>query len=93
MEETYADSLTDTQKSLKEQIARFVEENHPVTVGAIKRNFEEHTHEIWSVLIWLKDDGIVNFDDHRPPPTIVRYEASRKILPLNYGGTLCFKDS
>jgi len=66
------------------EIARFVREG-VTTIGAIRRRFPEFERQIMSALELLRLAGVVDYDDHRPAPTVVRFAMRKRVAARRAG--------
>lgn len=53
----------------KREIRRFIDAVCISTIGAVGKRFPEYGEYTLSILSDLKDEGSINYDDNKPPPT------------------------
>jgi len=62
-------------------VGEWLRQRKQATYAAIARQFKEWAGELDAILQTLKVAGVVDWDEYKPAPTLIKYQAMRRIEP------------
>lgn len=69
-------------KAAKQEILAVIKtlarQKRAIYIGALRRRFTQYTDILLGVLMDLKLDGVISFDEHSPPPTLIMYKTVKR---------------